>query len=62
MNHIKKFNEESDNSQSNSHMTQLEDKIIELLDEAGEKLSKNDFEILAESIMDYIDEIARSKK
>jgi hypothetical protein len=43
-------------------MKQLEDKIIDLLDEAGEKLSKDDFGILAESIMDYIDDISRSKR
>jgi hypothetical protein len=55
---IRKFNENNQNSMKQ----QLEDKIIDLLDEAGEKLSKDDFEMLAESIVDYIDEIARSKK
>ena len=60
MNHIKKFNEQSNNQEPMKQ--QLEDKIIDLLDEAGEKLSKDDFEMLAESIVDYIDEIARSKR
>lgn len=55
---IKKFNENDQHSMKQ----QLEDKIIDLLDEAGEKLSKDDFEMLAESIMDYMDEIERSKK
>ena len=50
---IKRFNE---------NMEDLENKIIDLLNEAGEKLSKDDFEILAESIIDYIDEIANHKK
>ena len=55
---IKKFNENDQHSMKQ----QLEDKIIDLLDEAGEKLSKDDFEMLAESIVDYMDEIERSKK
>lgn len=55
---IRKFNENNQNSMKQ----QLEDKIIDLLDEAGEKLSKDDFGILAESIMDYIDDISRSKR
>jgi hypothetical protein len=40
----------------------LETKIIECLKEADDKLDANDFSRLAESIIDYIDEIARSKK
>jgi hypothetical protein len=55
---IRKFNENNQNSMKQ----QLEDKIIDLLDEAGEKLSKDDFDVLTESIVDYIDEIARSKR
>lgn len=43
-------------------MEEIENQIIELLNEAGEKLSKKEFESLSESIIDYIDEIARSKK
>ncbi len=42
-------------------MYEIENKIIELLNEADEKLSKMEFESLAESIIDYIDEIAKSK-
>ncbi len=42
-------------------MEEIENKIIELLNEADEKLSKMEFESLAESIIDYIDKIARSK-
>jgi hypothetical protein len=60
--HIKKFNEDNSQTNTQEQMKQLEDKIIDLLDEAGEKLSKDDFGILAESIIDYIDDISRSKR
>jgi hypothetical protein len=40
----------------------IENRIIECLNEAGAKLDSNDFDRLAESIIDYIDEIKRSKK
>ena len=43
-------------------MEDLENKIVELLNEADETLTKDEFKILAESIIDYIDELARSKK
>jgi len=43
-------------------MEDLESKIVELLNEADKTLTKNEFETLAESIIDYIDELARSKK
>ena len=43
-------------------MQEIENKIIELLNEADETLSKEEFASLSESIIDYIDEIARSKK
>ncbi len=43
-------------------MEDLESKIVELLNEADETLTKDEFETLAESIIDYIDELARSKK
>jgi hypothetical protein len=43
-------------------MEELENKIVETLNEANLTLSKNEFEILAESIINYIDEIARTKK
>lgn len=43
-------------------MEEIENQIIESLNEADMKLSKKEFESLAESIIDYIDEIARSKK
>jgi len=72
--HIKRFNESSENpnvsenessdeneSQINSSLSYIENKIIEILNEADEKLNKEEFEQLSESISDYIDEIARSK-
>jgi hypothetical protein len=40
----------------------IENKIITLLNEAGSKMNQQEFSSLAESIIDYIDEIARSKK
>lgn len=43
-------------------MEEIEGKMIDLLNDANEKLSKKEFESLSESIIDYIDEIARSKK
>ena len=43
-------------------MEQLENKIIELLNEADSNLNKEEFEQLAESIINYIDDIGRSKK
>lgn len=39
----------------------IENKIIECLNDADSKLDKSDFNILAESIISYIDEIGRSK-
>ena len=41
---------------------ELENKIIDLLNESDIELNKEEFESLAESIIDYIDQIARSKK
>lgn len=46
----------------NNDIVTIEDKIIELLNEADSTLNSNDFGILAESIIDYIDEIGRNKK
>jgi hypothetical protein len=40
----------------------IENKIIESLNEADDKLDANDFSRLVESIIDYIDEISRSKR
>jgi len=40
----------------------IESKIIILLNEADSKMNQQEFSALAESIIDYIDEIARSKK
>lgn len=40
----------------------IENKIIALLNEADSKMNQQEFSSLAESIIDYIDEIARSKK
>ena len=42
-------------------MEEIHDKIIEALNEADEKLTATEFSQLAESIIDYIDEISRSK-
>lgn len=42
-------------------MEEIENKMIELLNKAGYTLSKEEFASLSESIIDYIDEIARSK-
>ncbi len=43
-------------------MEEIENKIIELLNEADDSLSKEDFDMITLSIIDYIDEISRSKK
>ena len=60
------FNENlniSDVSESNStDLEMIENKIIECLNEADDKLDADDFSRLAESIIDYIDEIGRSKR
>ncbi len=55
---IKEQPEEVDDNISNK----LENKIIKLLNEADEKLNKKEFKSLAESVIDYIDEISRSKR
>jgi hypothetical protein len=67
--HIKRFNESEENlnisdvSDSNStDLETIENKIIECLNEADDKLNADDFSRLAESIIDYIDEIGRSKR
>jgi hypothetical protein len=41
---------------------ELENRFVELIGEADEKLSKKEFEQLAESIIDYLDEIAQFKE
>ena len=43
-------------------MEEIENKMIELLNQAEETLSKKEFASLSESIINYIDEITRSKK
>lgn len=40
----------------------IENKIIQLLNEADDKLTKEEFASLAESVIDYIDELSSSKK
>jgi hypothetical protein len=67
--HIQSFNEHQENlnisdvSESNStDLETIENKIIECLNEADDKLNADDFSRLAESIIDYIDEIGRSKR
>lgn len=59
---VKDVSVESRCDTNKKDMEDLENKIIDLLNEAGEKLSKDDFDVLAESIIDYIDDIARSKR
>lgn len=54
---IKRFDENN-----SSDLEIIESRIIQLLNEAGTKLDADDFSRLAESIIDYIDEIDRSKK
>jgi uncharacterized Zn finger protein len=41
---------------------EIENKIIEALNEADDKLSLKEFRQLAESLIDYIDDIERSKR
>jgi hypothetical protein len=43
-------------------MKELENKIEKLLKEADEKLDMQQFDQLSESIIDYINEISRSKR
>jgi uncharacterized FlgJ-related protein len=43
------------------NMETIETKIVELLNEADKNLNKKEFESLAESVIDYINELARSK-
>ncbi len=45
-----------------TNLETMENKIIECLNEADSKLDADDFSRLAESIIDYIDEIGRSKR
>jgi hypothetical protein len=66
---IQSFNEHQENlnisdvSESNStDLETIENKIIECLNDADDKLNADDFSRLAESIIDYIDEIGRSKR
>ncbi len=56
MNRIKKFTENI------SKKEEIEDKIIQYLNDADANLSKIEFNMLAESIIDYIDEIGRNKR
>jgi hypothetical protein len=67
--HIKTFEKHQENlnvsdvSDSNSNNLEIiENKIVELLNEADNKLDSEDFHRLSESIIDYIDEIGRSKR
>ena len=43
-------------------MEELESKIVELLNKAETDLDVKEFNMLSESIIDYIDEIGRRKK
>jgi len=62
---MKTFEEHSSESDfSENDLTDfetIETKIIEYLNEANDKLDANDFNRLAESIIDYIDDIGRGK-
>lgn len=46
----------------NKILQNIEDEIINCLNEADERLNADDFSKLAESIIDYIDDITRSKR
>jgi hypothetical protein len=48
--------------EENSDLTNIENKIIECLNEADSKLNIDDFNILAESVIDYIDQLSRVKR
>lgn len=45
----------------NNDLELIENKIIDCLNEADDKLDSDDFYRLAESIINYIDKIGRSK-
>tara|TARA_R110000772_G_scaffold2410_4_gene8544 strand:- start:32643 stop:32828 length:186 start_codon:yes stop_codon:yes gene_type:complete len=60
MENFKQFNE--NNTYVIKDRETIENKIIEQLNYADNSLDENDFNILAESIIDYIDEIGRSKR
>jgi methionyl-tRNA synthetase len=59
---IKRVIEEQPEEVDENISNKLENKIIKLLNEADEKLNKREFKSLAESVIDYIDEISRSKR
>lgn len=52
--------EQDDNNYTD--LERIEYKIIKYLNEADDKLDSDDFSRLADSILDYIDEIGRSKR
>lgn len=45
-----------------SHIEEFLDKITTTLNEANKELDVGQFEMLSESVIDYIDEISRNKK
>jgi len=59
---VKRVIEEQPEEVGDDISNKLENKIIKLLNEADEKLNKREFKSLAESVIDYIDEISRSKR
>ena len=59
---VKRVIEEQPEEVGDNISNKLENKIIKLLNEADEKLNKREFKSLAESVIDYIDEISRSKR
>jgi hypothetical protein len=58
---LKRFKDSFDEEEK-TNLELIEESIINQLNLADESLNKEDFERLAESIIDYIDEIGRSKK
>ena len=59
---VKKIiNEEPTNMEERMGQEEIENRIIRILNFADEFLTKREFDSMAESIIDYIDEISRSK-
>jgi hypothetical protein len=60
---VKKIiNEEPTNMEERMGQEEIENRIIRILNFADEFLTKREFDSMAESIIDYIDEISRSKR
>jgi len=60
---VKKIvNEQPPNMEERMGQEEIENRIIRILNFADEFLTKREFDSMAESIIDYIDEISRSKR